>query len=77
MRILKLSNRNFFLITIFYFCSSVLVFSEDKPIDIWNLEKEDTETILESNITNKNLGNNSKDSIYNIQSNKKKVINFR
>ena len=72
MRILKLLNRKIFLIIVIYLCSSVFLFADDKPIDIWNLENKKTETVLETDVNSENLNNNSKDSIYNLQS--KKII---
>ncbi len=72
MRILKLLNRKIFLIIVIYLYSSVFLFADDKPIDIWNLENKKTETVLETDVNSENLNNNSKDSIYNLQS--KKII---
>ena len=70
MKISKLSNNKYFSILIFYFISSVLVLAEEKPIDIWNLEKKQSDTILETNINSENFDNDTQDSIYNMQSEK-------
>ena len=43
----------------------MLVYAEEKPIDIWNLEKKQSQTSSETSITNENLDNNSQKSIYN------------
>ena len=40
MRILKLLNKNNLSIVVIYLFSSVYVFAEDKPIDIWNIDKK-------------------------------------
>ena len=70
MKILKLLNKKniLFFLTYLVFLSSVL--AEDKPIDIWNIEKKGNESIVETDITNKNIGDNSKTSIFDMQSNK-------
>ena len=70
MKISKLLNRKNFSILIIYFTLSVCVFAEDKPIDIWNLEKKKPETAVDTNINSEILDNNSQGSIYNIQSDK-------
>ena len=44
MRILKLLNKKNLLIVIIYLFSSFFVFAEDKPIDIWNIEKKKMKT---------------------------------
>ncbi len=71
MKISKLLNKINLSIIIFYFAYSTLVFAEDKPIDIWNLEKKQPESILESNIKAESLNdNNSQGNIYNLQTDK-------
>ena len=71
MKILKLLNKKYFSILIFYLLSSTNTFAEDKPVDIWNLEKKETDIVVETNISNQNQNNNTGSSIYNLQSNKK------
>ena len=71
MKISKLLNRTNFSILIVYFTLSVCVFAEDKPIDIWNLEKKKPEKALDTNINSENLNNNSQGSIYGMQSDKR------
>ncbi len=70
MRTLKLLNKKIFSIIIIYFSLSILVSAEDKPIDIWNLEKKENETTVDTNVIKDDFNNNSKDSIYNMQTNK-------
>ena len=75
MKTLRLLNKkNFsFIITLFF---SLSVQSDEKPIDIWNIEKNQNEKtsitpeIVESQNTEEN--NISKSNIYNMQSSKKK-----
>ena len=50
MKILKLLNKSNFLIIIIFFLSSVCVVSENKPIDIWNLDKQKNELNNELNL---------------------------
>jgi len=71
MKILKSLNKKYFLILIFYLLSATKLFAEDKPVDIWNLEKRDTDTIVETNINDQNQSNSRGTSIYEMQSNKK------
>ena len=71
MKILKLLNKKYFSILIFYLLSGINTFAEDKPVDIWNLEKKETDIVLETNISNQNQNNSTVSSIYDMQSNKK------
>ena len=66
MKILRLLNKKYFSISIFFFTSSIFVYAEDKPIDIWNLEQKQQEIISETNITSEN-SSNSQSNIYNMQ----------
>ena len=71
MKILKLLNKKYFSILIFYLLSAINTFAEDKPVDIWNLEKKETD-ITEENVTsNQNQNINITNSVYEMQSNKK------
>ncbi len=70
MKILKLLNKKNFSILIIYLLYCINISAEDKPVDLWNLEKNETD-IIEENITsssNQNIINT--DSIYEMQSNK-------
>ena len=72
MKILRLLNK-FFFITLFFL--SFKIIAEEKPIDIWNIDKKKTEETSENNLLNlskENIDqNNSDKSIYDMQSEKK------
>ena len=46
MKISKLLNKKYFSILIFYLLSGIKAFSDDKPVDIWNLEKKEIKKII-------------------------------
>ena len=71
MKILKLLNKKYFSILIFYLLSGINTFAEDKPVDIWNLEKKETDIVIESNISDQDQKNSTGSRIYDMQSNKK------
>ncbi len=71
MKILKLSNKKYFSILIFYLLSFLSAFAENKPVDIWNLEKKEKDAIIETEISDQNQENITANSIYEMQSNKK------
>ncbi len=71
MKILKLLNKKYFSILIIYLLLATNTFGEDKPVDIWNIEKKKTDIVLETNISDQNQNNSTGSSIYNMQSNKK------
>ncbi|MDC1025509.1 hypothetical protein OAQ82_00925 [Candidatus Pelagibacter sp.] len=69
MKILKLLNKKNLSIIIF----SLLSFSslaEDKPVDIWNIEKQEVENISQENLSVENKQEVSESSIYKMQSDK-------
>ncbi len=68
---LKLLNKKYFSILIFYLLSATNTFAENKPVDIWNLEKKETDIVVETNISDQNQNNSAGSSIYDMQSNKK------
>jgi hypothetical protein len=71
MKILKLLNKKNFSILIIYLLFCINLSAEDKPIDLWNLEKNETD-ITEENVTSsQNQNINITNSIYEMQSNKK------
>ncbi len=71
MKILKLLNKKNFSILIIYLLYCINLSAEDKPIDLWNLEKNETD-ITEENITfSQNQKINITDGVYEMQSNKK------
>jgi hypothetical protein len=69
MKISKLLNKKNLSIVIFSLIS-LSSFAEDKPVDIWNLEKQETETISEENLSIENKQEVSESSIYKMQSDK-------
>ena len=75
MKILKLSNKYFFLIILLILSFESI--AEDKPVDIWNIDKEkaastSTEVTLNSS-TEETDQSSSKKSIYDMQVKKKDV----
>ncbi len=71
MKILKLLNKKYFSILIFYLLLVINTLAENKPVDIWNLEEKETDIILETNISSQNEKSNTVNNIYEMQSNKK------
>ncbi|MDB2580099.1 hypothetical protein N9X57_01855 [Candidatus Pelagibacter bacterium] len=69
MKILKLLNKKNLSIVIFSLFS-FLSFAEDKPVDIWNIEKQETENISEENLSIENKQVVSESSVYKMQSDK-------
>jgi hypothetical protein len=69
MKISKLLNKKNLSIVIFSLIS-LSSFAEDKPVDIWNLEKQEVETISEENLSIENKQEVSESSIYKMQSDK-------
>ncbi|WP_435116722.1 hypothetical protein ACIJYF_00280 [Candidatus Pelagibacter bacterium nBUS_49] len=72
MKISKLLNKKNLSIVIFSLIS-FSSFAEDKPVDIWNLEKQESETISEENLSIENKQEVSESSIYKMQSDKNEV----
>ena len=68
MKILKLLSKKYFSILIFYSLSGLNTFAEDKPVDIWNLEKKETDIVVETNISDQNQNNSAANKIYDMQS---------
>ena len=71
MKILKLLNKKSILFFLTYFISLSTVLAEDKPIDIWNIEKKEKEVITETNISTENISEDSETSVFDMQSGKK------
>jgi hypothetical protein len=69
MKILKLLNKKNLSIIIFSLLS-FSSFAEDKPADIWNIEKQEAEIISEENLSVKKKEEISESSIYKMQSDK-------
>ena len=72
MKTLKLLNKKIFSIIIFSLIASTISFAEDKPVDIWNIEKKEVETISEENLSDENSNEEiSENNVYRMQSDKK------
>ena len=72
MKTLKLLNKKNFSIIIFSLIASTISFAEDKPVDIWNIEKKEVETISEENLSDENSNEEiSENNVYRMQSDKK------
>ena len=71
MRILKLLNKINLSIIIIFLLYPFCLFAEDKPIDLWNLEKKDINNISEQNILSEESIPISENSIYDLQADKK------
>jgi hypothetical protein len=69
MKILKLLNKKNLSIVIFSLFS-FSSFAEDKPVDIWNIEKQETQNISEENLSTENEQVVSESSVYKMQSDK-------
>ncbi len=72
MKILKLLNNKGFIILIVYFLFSFKLAAEDKPIDIWNIEKKDSKNLSQNLISTENIESTNQNSIYKLQTNKEK-----
>ena len=70
MKILKLLNKKILSITLVCLIFFTPVFTEEKPIDIWNIEKKDNQVISETNISSENSSGTSQNSVYELQTNK-------
>jgi hypothetical protein len=67
-----LLNKKNFSIIIFSLIASTISFAEDKPVDIWNIEKKEVETISEENLSEENSNEEiSENNVYRMQSDKK------
>ncbi len=70
MKILKLLNKRIFSIQLFSLIFFTPIFAEQKPIDIWNIEKKNNQAISETNISNENIQSTTQKSIYELQTDK-------
>jgi len=71
MKILKLLNKKNLSIIIFSLLITSSPFAEDKPVDIWNIDKKEVNTISEENLSDENKQEISESGIYKMQSDKK------
>ncbi len=75
MKILRLLNNKNLPIIIIFLLLSFSSLAEEKPVDIWNLEKEKTEKISEENISVEEKNEEIfQSSIYKMQSDKKEEV---
>ena len=72
MKILRLLNKKNLSIIIIYLLSFISVIAEDKPVDIWNIDKTEIEDTIEKNSSAEKIEVISESSIYDMQSDKKK-----
>ena len=70
MKILKLLNKKLLLIKLVCLIFFTPAFAEEKPIDIWNIEKKDNQVISETNISSENSSGTTQNSVYELQTNK-------
>ena len=70
MKILKLLNKKNLSIIIISLLLSLPSVAEEKPVDIWNLEKKETESISEENLSLEKTEQESQSSIYKMQADK-------
>ena len=70
MKILKLLNKKILLIKLVCLIFFTPAFAEEKPIDIWNIEKKDNQAISETNISSENSSGTTQKSVYELQTNK-------
>ena len=54
MKILKLLNKKNLSIVIISLLLPLFSTAEEKPVDIWNIDKQETETISEENLSSGN-----------------------
>ncbi len=73
MKILKLLNNKNLSIIIISILLSFSSIAEEKPVDIWNLDKKETQNISEENLSVEKNKEISQSSIYKMQSDKTEV----
>ncbi|MDA7637839.1 hypothetical protein N8691_04150 [Candidatus Pelagibacter sp.] len=71
MKILKLLNNKNLSIIIISLLLSISSIAEEKPVDIWNLDKKETQNISEENLSVEKNEETPQSSIYKMQSDKK------
>ena len=67
MKILKLLNKKNLSIIIISLLLSLPSIAEEKPVDIWNLEKQESDSISEENLSLEKTEQESQNSIYKMQ----------
>jgi len=72
MKILKLLNKKNLSIIIISLLLSLPSIAEEKPVDIWNLEKQESDSVSEENLSLEKTEQESQSSIYKMQADKNK-----
>ena len=72
MKISKLLNKKYLSIIIIFLFSSFCVIAEEKPVDIWNIDKKAIETESEINSSDEKIEVSTESNIYSMQADKKK-----
>ena len=72
MKISKLLNKKYLSIIIIFLFSSFCVIAEEKPVDIWNIDKKAIETKSEINSSDEKIEVSTESNIYSMQADKKK-----
>ena len=72
MKILKLLNKKNLSIIIISLLLSLPSIAEEKPVDIWNLEKQEPDSVSEKNLSLEKTEQESQSSIYKMQADKNK-----
>jgi hypothetical protein len=67
MKILKLLNKKNLSIIIISLLLPLFSIAEEKPVDIWNIDKQETETISEENLSSENPEKKFQSNIYKMQ----------
>ena len=70
MKILKLLNKKNLSIIIISLLPTFSTIAEDKPVDIWNIDKKEVETSAKEKISEEKINETSESSIYQIQTDK-------
>ena len=70
MKTLKLLNKKNLSIIIISLLSTFPTIAEDKPVDIWNIDKKEAETSAEKSISEEKKNETSESSIYQMQADK-------
>ena len=67
MKTLKLLNKKNLSIIIFSLLLTFTTVAEEKPVDIWNIDKKEDQSSIGDNESEKNINNTSERSIYELQ----------
>ena len=70
MKTLKLLNKKNLSIIIISLLSTFSTIAEDKPVDIWNIDKKEVETSIKENISEEKINEISENGIYQMQADK-------